>query len=919
MTSERWQKIKALLDRALELDEAARRALLDRECADDAEIRSEVESLIASYEEDKSFLESPAFEGAAAAISNDGIASLSGRMVGPYKLIREIGHGGMGTVCLAVRADDEYKKRVAIKLVRRGMDTEQILSRFRHERQILASLDHPNIARLLDGGTTSDGLPYFVMDYIEGQPIDEYCDAHRLTTQERLNLFRAVCSAVHYAHQNLVVHRDLKPGNILVTPDGTPKLLDFGIAKLLKPEMYAQTIAPTVTTVRPMTPDYASPEQVRGQPITTASDIYSLGVLLYELLTGHRPYRIRSSRAEDMERAICEQEPEKPSAAVSRAAEARTNSSRASSTASPTRDGGPEKLKKKLVGDLDNIVLMAMRKEPQRRYASADELSEDLRRHLEGLPCLARRDTFSYRAGKFIRRHRVGVAAAALLIVTMIAGIVAVAWQARVASRQRALAERRFNDVRELANSFMFDIHDEIAKLPGSTPARQILVERALRYLDRLAEDSANDHSLQQELATAYDKLGDVQGESGFANLGDTAGALESYLKAKSLREALYQANPDDAGIRRELAEAVIAIGNMQNLTGDNAAALESFRRALPLFESLAAEDPKDVKAALNVSLCMNKIADRLAFGGDPASALENYRKVLDLNEELYAADPDNAQVRRALWYSLIKNGDTLGNPTAPNVGDRGGAIETYRRALALYEPVASDPTNAKARRDLLINYNRLGATLEGAGKLAEALSCYRKGGAITKELADADPKNAEAQRDLSISYEAMTHILYKLGDLKGALENCRQMLAIREKLSAADPASSQARRDVFLGLMALGGLMRDAGKLDEAIETFRKATAIIESLVSRDQSNLYLRRDQAEMYSEMGKTHKVVAEKSNRTGAWREARAWFERSLDILSDLRNQNALSGTDALMIDSATAEIARCDAALPFSKK
>lgn len=317
MTPAEWQHLQDLFHAALEHDPDKRATFLDEACGGDLALRSEVESLIASSEEVGGFIEG-AIQGMAQSITSGQISSEVGRRIGPHQLIREVGRGGMGTVYLAERADEQYHKRVAIKLVKRGMDTYEVLRRFRHERQILANLDHANIGRFLDGGTTEDGLPYFVMEYVEGQPIHQYCDTHRLSIEERLNLFRTVCSAVHYAHQNLVVHRDLKPSNILVTADGVPKLLDFGIAKLLHPESAAQTHTATAVGLRAMTPDYASPEQVRGEPITTASDVYSLGVVLYELLTGHRPYRVKSSLPQGIERLITEEEPEKPSAAVSR-------------------------------------------------------------------------------------------------------------------------------------------------------------------------------------------------------------------------------------------------------------------------------------------------------------------------------------------------------------------------------------------------------------------------------------------------------------------------------------------------------------------------------------------------------------------------------------------------------------------------
>src|SRR5262245_28756322 len=350
--------------------------------------------------------------------------------VGPYRLIREIGRGGMGTVLLAVRSDDAFQKRVAIKVLRRGMDTDAIVGRFRHERQILASLEHPHIASLLDGGTTDDGLPYFVMEYVDGQLVTDYCDAKALDTTSRLELFRKICAAVQHAHQNLVIHRDIKPANVLVTSDGTPKLLDFGIAKLLNPDPGVQTLAATIAGSPLMTPEYASPEQVRGETVTTATDVYSLGVLLYELLTGRRPYDLPSRTPDEIQRVVCNSVPVRPSTVVTHAASSQSTRDRPEIDSERTRPPDADRLRRRLAGDLDNIVLKALAKEPSRRYASVDQFSEDIHRHLTGLPVIARKDTLGYRTAKFIRRNRAGVAAAALVVLALVAGLIGTAWQA---------------------------------------------------------------------------------------------------------------------------------------------------------------------------------------------------------------------------------------------------------------------------------------------------------------------------------------------------------------------------------------------------------------------------------------------------------------------------------------------------------
>src|SRR5262249_19941660 len=331
------------------------------------------------------------------------------RRIGAYQIVEEIGHGGMGEVYRAVRADGQYTKEVAIKLVRSGFESGSLAERFRNERQILASLDHPNIARLLDGGTTKDAVPYLVMELITGVPIDQYCDDHSLSVSDRLELFRQVCAAVQYAHQRLVIHRDIKPSNILVTHDGVPKLLDFGVAKLLDPSVNTGT-----TIVRAMTPEYASPEQIRGEHITTGSDVYSLGVVLYRLLTGRSPYAGDTSTPHGLAKAICDDDPVKPSTAILKSEESGKGdgTSPAAKAIRSKREDSPAKLRRRLAGDLNNVVLMALRKDPSRRYVSVEQFSEDLRRHLEDIPGPARTDAVSYRGGKFIRRHKNGVAGA---------------------------------------------------------------------------------------------------------------------------------------------------------------------------------------------------------------------------------------------------------------------------------------------------------------------------------------------------------------------------------------------------------------------------------------------------------------------------------------------------------------------------
>jgi len=420
MTAAQWAAVRRIFDEIADLPPASAEGQLEERCAGDPLVAAAVRRLLHAHQHETDLLDRVQ----EALAPSDQDSSLIGRRLGNYRISREIGRGGMGSVYLAERVEGVIRKQVAVKLVRAGLDEVTVLERFRREREILAGLDHPGIARLIDGGSTEEGLPYFVMDYVEGQPIDRWCDQRRLNVTDRLILFRSVCAAVQYAHQNLVVHRDLKPGNILVTADGTVKLLDFGIAKVLTPQpatsgMTTQTIMPAMTLV------YASPEQVKGEPITTLTDVYSLGVVLYELLTGRQPYSAGTGSPYEMERLICEQEPASPSTAGTPEAE------------SAVREGAPVRLKRRLEGDLDNIVLMALRKDPRGRYSSVEQFSEDLRLHLAKLPVIARPDTFRYLADKLIRRHPVAVATAVLVALSTVLALGSLLWATRVAMEER--------------------------------------------------------------------------------------------------------------------------------------------------------------------------------------------------------------------------------------------------------------------------------------------------------------------------------------------------------------------------------------------------------------------------------------------------------------------------------------------------
>ena len=754
-----------MLSEALDLETGRRRQFLDSACAHDADLRAEVDLLLAhQVDTDDDAIEECAADAARFRLAQD--VTRIGSRIGAYKIVREIGHGGMGIVYLAERDDEHYRQQVAIKLINPGLSGDTIRRRFRNEMQILADLNHPNIARLFDGGQTPDGVPYLVMEYVEGSPINHYCNDRNLSTEQRLKLFCTVCDAVQYAHQHLVIHRDIKPGNILVTSEGLPKLVDFGIAKLLD---NGKSIPDATTTVMPfMTPQYASPEQVYGLSATTATDIYSLGVVLYELLTGRSPYRLKSRVPHELAQAILDQEPQR----------------------------------QRLKGDLDNIVLMAMRKEPQRRYASAQQFAEDIHRHLDGLPVRARQDTFSYRAGKFIRRRKLAVAAAALILLTLLVGIITTAWQARVARAERARAERRFNEVRQLANSIVLEVHDAIVNLPGSTQARALIVERGLNYLDSLAQDAAGDRGLQRELAAAYEKLGAVQYTPSVAHLGDLEGALQSHRKAAALREALVAADPNNRDYRRDLLDSYWFIATLLGKQGDSQRELQMLRQQLPARQELAAAEKTD-------------FVDRYNLAGT---------------------------------YAYIGS-------LSMKMGDVQGALENQREALKIRETlVALDPNAARSRRALTISYEYLGLATDLAGDTKGALELQQRGLEMRESLVAADPLNTDLRLMLIESHRYVGDLFFKLGDLQQASAHYQKQLSMNEEMVAADPANAQFQSNKAVALTKVGDIAARSKRTAEALSKYNEAFRILEKLSTTTKQDISIRQDLNDLWSKIGR-----------------------------------------------------------------
>jgi tetratricopeptide (TPR) repeat protein len=831
LTGERWQRLESLFAVALELPSAERLPFVERETGDDTALRSDLTGMLAhadhAPQEIASVIDRVALATAPAGFWID-------RRLGAYRITREIGRGGMGVVFEAVRDDDEFRKTVALKIAPVWFDTLVRGERFRLERQILAQLEHPNIARFLDGGT-EDGVPYFVMEYVEGVPITAYCRERQLDVRSIVQLFRQVCAAIHFAHESLIVHRDLKPANILVTADGTPKLLDFGIAKLLDP--VADPNAGGSTMEAPWTPDYTSPEQVRGRPVTTRTDVYSLGLILYELLTGVRAQIADVSSPLMLDRSICETEPPRPSERATRHA-------------------------RKLRGDLDTIVMTAIQKEPERRYGTAAALSDDLGRYLEGLPIKARPAAAAYRARKFVARHRAGVAAAVLLALTVAAGIAATLYEAR-------RAERRFQQVRALANTFIFDVHDRIQPLPGATEARKAIVQTALTYLESLRADAAGDDALSLELASAYERIGRVQGGYSQANLGDSAGALASYVRGMDLlrpivrrndagaglsfvRMSMYYAEtqfergdkqkamsayvdgeavgerllrpgPADAGLLSELVNLYAADARSATRLGQFARALEKSERAMALAGELTDREPANRSYRVSLSTAQNAYGralireDRLKEGAD------QYRASVAIREQLLEEEPGNAEYRRGLQIGYVNLGDVLGYRQGESLGDNAGAVAAFQKAVALARQAGrDDPADRQGWLDIGEDELRLATALWMAGQLTASLAHLNEAEPFIERVRE---KEAEHYSDALIDASLQQQFGKTLAALGRNDEAARRLEGARRILSKLITSQSgPTPRAAFVSATARLAQLRAAAGDPRAVVLAREA-----------------------------------------------------------------------------------------------
>jgi eukaryotic-like serine/threonine-protein kinase len=763
-----------------------------------------------------------------------------GRRVGAYEIVALIGSGGMGEVYRARRIDAQYEKEVAIKLVPSGLPASFILKRLRAERQILARLDHPHIAQLVDGGATEDGLPYLVMDLVDGIPVDQYCEKHDLPISRRLQLFRDICSAVSHAHQNLIVHRDLKPANILVTADGIVKLLDFGIAKLLQPDLLQTAPGQTaLTSVNTLTLEFSSPEQVLGRTITTASDVYSLGVILYLLLTRRLPYLLNEGPLHEAIREICETEPPRPSVAL---------------------PPGVRRPGERLDADLDAITLRALRKEPEKRYRSADELSEDVRRYLDGLPVMARGGQLAYRAGKFVRRRKLAIMAAGVFALMLAGGIVASLQQAQIAEEQRARAERHVDTVRGFAELSMFQLHDAIKDLPGSTAARELLVSTAQKYLGALATEAHRNRILQHDIAVAYAKVADIQGKAYNANTGQPKEAIASYQKSIELLEPLVAADPREPTQKISLAQSYLQQSRLLLLLGETQRAVAGSRRATDIFESLARTD-SSVARRVALADALRVHAMNITLDGGNKEGLPYADRSVSILEELHQQRPDDVDLMYQLGLAYGTAGDltAMGNIT-PEVRKR--SLDLNIKALAVDEQL----------------------------------------------VAQTQGRNATYVRSLASDRVNLCAQYTEIGEYERAIPLCKAAQPLLESLRA-DDRNAQGRVDMAGFRWNLAYALLGAKRMNEAepilLENLRTLPEI-----ARENDTVQIQYLLATSEQGMGAVHAYRAQRAPpgsaaQLRAWRTSKDWYARSLPRFEAVGKQVTLDYPDRTPMDEAIA--------------
>ncbi len=872
-------RIESLFHASLDLPPGVDRAAwIEQQCQGDIEILQEVRDLLEAHAEMEAAVE-PSVP------ADPGIPTAS---FGPYRAIGLLGQGGMSSVFLARRADGQFEQTVALKIMAGFLVGPEFLRRFETERQLLATLNHNNITRLLDGGLSSTGDPFLITEYVDGQPIDRWCDNRKLDVRARLRIFLQVCDAVDYAHRNLIVHRDLKPANILVNQEGVVKLLDFGTASLL-----AGQDAVAMTRTRMLTPRYASPEQLRGERVNITTDIFSLGVVLYELLSGAWPFGDPGSVLSELNRATGTVPAALPSTVLTEESAARRSAQR-------------EPLRRMLKGDLSAILLKALEQDAGRRYESVRQFATDVSAFLDGRPVLARPQTALYRASKFIRRRWLPVAAVTVFIVGLSGATF-------VAFRQARIAQARYTDMRALTTTLLFELKDAINDVPGSTPAQQILVTRVVRSLDSLARQSAHDPKLQLDLAEGYRQLGDLQGSPYGQNLGDVSGALANLAKARSLAQQQLAADPKSLAALHTAALVERTTGEVYFGAAQSKNAISHLLAASDLAEKLV-DSTGAVPELLEGAVIHQVLGDVYGQPGtaslsDPAKASVEYRRSIELDQMILAKDPKMWRAQRGIAVNRMKLGDLF------RFADPEAALRDYQLGLSVYDGLPADelkrPANLRMRAQLV---RKVGGSLRDLQQWTQAEAYLNQCQAFFEKSLAADPDDKRAKYDVVIVSEA-SMLFYELqGKTADAMRITERMVSMMDDLVRSDAANMNWRatrgfyryklatqlaklgdrsRASAIGAQGLTELASVADKADaspQALELASEAYARIEPVALRN-------RERAVKYAErFGKLRPagdlsalyLLAFAQNTEGGDREALETARRALALLPPSRN-------------------------------
>jgi eukaryotic-like serine/threonine-protein kinase len=820
---------------------------------DDPQLEREVLSLLTHHRLAEPFF-ADVFESAAASLEQ-ALELNPGARLGAYTIEGTLGRGGMGAVYLAKRADGAFEHDVAIKVVRVSNALPHLRERFRQERQILARLNHPNVARLLDGGETDGGLLYFVLEYVRGQDIVRYCESRSLTLIARLQIFLQVCAGVQSAHENLIIHRDLKPGNILVDQAGVPKLLDFGVAKVLEPFKTGSGDPST----RLFTMEYASPEQIRGDAITTAADVYSLGAILYELLNGSPLRSSQNLSPLEMLRVISEQ-------------------------AAPAAAGVPE--------EVAAILRKALHTDPARRYRSAHDFGSDIECFLSGRPVQAVPDSMAYRARKFLRRNWIPATAIAAVVVALTAGAGVALWQGHLASR-------RFTEVRQLSNRFLFEFEEAIHSVAGATKARELVIKTAQEYLNRLASEAGRDPDLIRELAESYAKLGDVQGSPVQGNIGDTTAALASYRRALEMRDALGDSRSSLTNVRIAYRETLSKLASMEARAGDAAVALRLVEKEVALCEAWVQAAPNEINLVLAAANAYADLFSRQSDDGKFAAAAANARRSLDLKKRVLDLDSTDMKKIRAvgIGYWGVADAEKLaGNPE--------GAVENFTKSVDFMRQVAdADPANFSSRREWVVAVWRLAASTKDLLRkqqrdLAAAVPLFEETLRMARQLLREDPDNALVEEDIAGISLNLGSTLQQVGRPADALAVLQPIMESRHRRLQAAPGNRAVAYNLALLHMWAADSHKNLRDLAGALKDRRGAMELLDRVAASNPSNYSYQHQKADNLRETGD---LLA----ATGDYAGARAYYRTGLEIAEKLPSGPASLDRTALIAELQTS--------------